>query len=262
MRASPKLAGDIEQRILMDTSLSAEPVLHNMAVLGIDPGSIDAVFLSHCHDDHTGGLPGVIEAIDKPGLPIVAHPELFRPNLWFETSLRILGMTELQQRQIHESGAVPVLVKEPFQLFPGLISTGEIARTTDFEVSEIGAYNVVDGRLEEDPLLDDMSLVVNVKGKGLVIITGCGHAGIINIVRHAQRITGIDRVDGIMGGFHLIDRTPDQIEKTVEALLAVDARWVVSGHCTGFEANKMISSALGERFNLLHSGKHVVVSSQ
>ena len=255
-------SGDIRQRVLMDTSLSAEPVLHNMAALGIDPTSIDVLFLSHCHDDHTGGLIGVLEAIQKPGLPIVAHPAIFRQNLWFEQSLRILGMTESQQHRIRDTGAIPVLVKEPFELCPGLVSTGEVERTTDFEVSEIGAYNVKDGVLEEDPLLDDMSLVVNVRNKGLVIVTGCGHAGIINIARHAKKITGVDQVEGLMGGFHLIDRTEDQIQKTVEALVGLEPGWVIPGHCTGFEANKMISIALGNAFAQLHAGKHVVVASE
>ncbi len=254
-------SGDIHKRILMDTSLSAKPILHNMDILGIDPSSIDMVFLSHCHDDHTGGLVGMLKAIGKQRIPIIAHPTIFRQNYWFESSLRYLGITENDQREIRDSGAILVLVKEPFELCPGVVSTGEVERVTDFEISAIGAYNVEDGKLVEDQLLDDMSVVVNVKGKGLVIVTGCGHAGVINIIRHSRKITGIDKVEGIIGGFHLIDRSEEQIGKTVEALLKIDSSWVVSGHCTGFEANKRISTALGDKFSLLHAGKKLVVSA-
>ncbi len=251
-------SGDVHKRILMDVGQSSEPILHNMDILGIDPTSIDMIFLSHCHYDHTKGLTGILQEIKKEEFPIVAHPTIFRPNYVLKPYLRYIGITqENSEERIKESGGRLVLVREPFELLPGVISTGEVERTTDFEVSTVGAYNVEDGKLVKDQILDDMSLIVNVRGKGLVIVTGCGHAGIINIIRHSMKITGVSRIEGLIGGFHLIEASEERIEETVEALSKIDLGWVFSGHCTGFAASKRMSTVLGDKFNLLHAGKRL-----
>lgn len=248
----------VRKKILMDAGQSSTPILHNMTILGIDPTSVDMIFLSHCHYDHTKGLVGMLQAIQREDIPIIAHPTLFRPNFLTEPYLRPIGITEENSRKrIEDNGGCLVLVREPFELLPGVMSTGEVERVTDFEEARIGAYNIEDGRLVEDQILDDMSLIVNVKGKGLVIVTGCGHAGIVNIVRHSIGITGIDSIEGLIGGFHLIEASDERIEKSAEALAEFDPGWVCPGHCTGFAANKRISTVLGEKFKLLHTGKRI-----
>ncbi|MEA3460205.1 MAG: MBL fold metallo-hydrolase, partial [Chloroflexota bacterium] len=240
-------SGDVHKRVLMDVGQSSEPILHNMGILGIDPTSIDMIFLSHCHYDHTRGLVGMLQAIQKEDIPIIAHPTIFRENYVLKPYLRHIGITEENSRErIKESGGCLFLVKEPFELLPGVISTGEVERTTDFEEAQIGSYNVENGELVEDQILDDMSIVVNAKGKGLVIVIGCGHAGLINIIKHSTKITGVNRIEGVVGGFHLIEASKERIEKTVEALSKLDLGWVFAGHCTGFAANKAMSTALGD----------------
>lgn len=248
----------VRKKILMDVSQSSEPILHNMNILGIDPTSLDMIFLSHCHYDHTKGLVGMLQAIQKEGIPIIAHPTIFRPNYVLKPYLRHIGITgENSKERIEENGGCLVLAREPFELLPGVISTGEVERVMDFEEARIGAYNIEDGKLVEDQILDDMSLIVNVRGKGLVIVTGCGHAGIINMIRHSMKITGVSRIEGLIGGFHLIEASEESIEKTVEALSKIDLGWVFSGHCTGFAANKRMSTVLGDKFSLLHAGKRL-----
>jgi 7,8-dihydropterin-6-yl-methyl-4-(beta-D-ribofuranosyl)aminobenzene 5'-phosphate synthase len=255
-------SGETEKRILMDVGQSSLPILHNMSILDINPASIDMVFLSHCHYDHTQGLVEMLRSIGKEGLPIVAHPTLFRPNVILKPYLKHIGVTEENSEdQIKQSGGSPVLIREPFELLPGVVSSGEVERTTDFEVSSLDAYNVENGKLQRDPILDDMSLIVNVRDKGLVIVTGCAHAGIVNIIRHSIGLTGAQQIEGIIGGLHMIDAGAERIEKTVQALTEIGPAWVLAGHCTGFPASISMSTALGDRFGLLHAGMTVSVGS-
>ena len=134
---------------------------------------------------------------------------------------------------------------------PGVVTTGEVERRTSYEPLE-NVFNDVDGELVQDPEVDDMSLVVNVKNRGLVILAGCSHAGIVNIMRQARRMTGIERIDAVIGGFHLRVAGDEQLSKTVEELSKAES--ISAGHCTGFEALKAISDRMGDRFSLLQCG--------
>jgi 7,8-dihydropterin-6-yl-methyl-4-(beta-D-ribofuranosyl)aminobenzene 5'-phosphate synthase len=246
------------RRILLDAGQDAAPILHNMEILGIGPGSIDAVFLSHCHYDHTGGLVGVLSAIGRE-IPVIAHPAVFRDNYTFKPFLRNIGVTlENSQEAVKAAGGQLFLTGEPFAIMPGVFSTGEVPRRIDFEDQGIGTYNLEDGHITPDSLRDDMSLVVNVTGRGLVILSGCGHAGIINIVNHAREITGIQKVAVVMGGFHLIGASEERIRKTAAAFDR-DIGRVIPGHCTGLAAYSEFSRTLGDRFDSLHVGKIVSV---
>ncbi|MFP4481451.1 MAG: MBL fold metallo-hydrolase [Thermovirgaceae bacterium] len=243
------------QRILMDTGQSALPILHNLKILGIEPSSIDAVVLSHCHYDHTAGLAETLEAIGKKELPVIAHPGIFRPNYIFDPVIRNIGVTRENGREaIERAGGELVLVDEPFEVAPGVVATGEVPRKRDFEKQGIGTYNIEGGKVTPDEIRDDLSLAVNVAGKGLAVVSGCSHAGIINIIDWSKEITGKDRVDVVIGGFHLIEATQERIEKTAAALVELDVKKIVTGHCTGLPALCEFRSVLGERFEQLHAG--------
>lgn len=247
-----------ESRILVDAGQSPEPILDNMSILQVDPTTIDIIFLSHCHDDHTGGLVGILQAIDRPGVPVVAHPSIFRRSYLLKPRLRHIGMPSVDAHaEVVKSGGAPVLLSKPARLCPGVLSTGEVERTTDFESPTLEAYNLQAGALVPDPLLDDLSLVVDVRDVGLVIVTGCSHAGIVNIVRHAKSITGIDTVGGIVGGLHLVDAHENRIQKTVRELSNEPTLRVCAGHCTGFSASAALQDAFGARFSLIHAGEQI-----
>ena len=244
-------SGDREMRLLVDTGLFPGSLLNNMGILGIDPGSIDSIFLTHCHYDHTGGLGGLLEKT-REGVPIVAHPSVFRRCYVKKPRLRFIGIPERSGRDvIVERGGNLVLRSGPYELMPGVVTTGEVERRTSYEPLE-NVFNDVDGDLVQDPELDDMSLVVNVGSLGLVILAGCSHAGIVNIMWQARRITGVEKIHAVIGGFHLRVAGEEQLSKTVEELSKADT--VSAGHCTGFKALKAISDSMGDSFSLLQCG--------
>ncbi|MCF8011431.1 MAG: MBL fold metallo-hydrolase [Clostridiales bacterium] len=248
-----------EKRIILDAGQSAGPILHNMDHLGIDPGATDALLLSHCHYDHTQGLVGLLKAVNK-SVPVIAHPEIFRENCIFKPFLRNIGITEENgPGAVQAAGGRMFLTAEPFEIMPGVISTGEVPREVSFEEQGIGTYNLVNHSIENDAIMDDMSIVVNVRGKGLLILVGCSHAGIVNIINHARRVTGIEKVEGVIGGLHLIEAGEERIEKTAEALKDMEVGWAAAGHCTGFRACSVLSRVLGSSFDLIHSGKVIEV---
>lgn len=242
----------VTKRMMVDTGLTSKALLHNMEILGVDPKSIDFIFLTHCHYDHTGGLGGLLEKT-REGVFVVAHPDVFRLCYTLKPAMRYIGIPDGNGREvIEERGGHLMLASAPFELIPGVLSTGEIERLTSYEPLE-NVFILRDGELVQDPELDDISLVVNVKGQGLVILAGCSHAGIVNIMRQARRVTGVDEVIAVIGGFHLRIAGEEQLTETVAELSKAGV--VCAGHCTGFKALKLISDEMGERFNLLQCGK-------
>lgn len=252
--------GAQRRNILMDVGQNAQALLFNMKELGVDPGRIDAICLSHGHYDHTGGLVEVLRAIGKRQLPVVAHPETFHPHLSSDPFLRSVGVDSLNgPSRLEEAGAALLLCRDPLQLMPGLTTTGEVPRRTDFEEACEIFKTIEQGRLKADTLPDDLSLIARLNGKGLVIITGCSHAGIVNILRASEELAGTDRIEGIVGGLHLWDAPGQRIKKTVQALQQMNIGWVAAGHCTGFRAQVELFLAFQDRFKPLSSGMVITV---
>ena len=207
----------VSNSFLVDTGVSENGVIHNADILGVDFGKINGIILSHGHLDHFAGLVNIIKRISSSrkastnNIDIFTHPDAFLRR-WeiFPDGSRVkspvLCEQELQQLGgiIHKNTAVTYL---PSKESPLLAITGEILRETSFERGFPYQYTedpTNEKNLIPDPLIrDDQALVVNISDKGLVILTGCGHAGIINTINYAKKITGIDRIHAIIGGFHL-----------------------------------------------------------
>jgi 7,8-dihydropterin-6-yl-methyl-4-(beta-D-ribofuranosyl)aminobenzene 5'-phosphate synthase len=246
---------DLSKRILVDVGQNPSALLHNMSLLGIQPSAIDALFLTHCHYDHTQGTVAVLKAVGKKGLPVVAHPDTFRLHFVKDPYLRHVGlMPEDSRPKIEKAGGLLFLTTDPFPFLPGLITTGEVRRQTDFEEVGIPLFTLVDGRLVQDRMMDDISLVAQVQDKGLVIVTGCSHAGIVNIVKHSVEMTGENRIAAILGGFHLLAASEERMRKTAEALSQFDIELISAGHCTGFKAQVALYQTFKDRFKPLQTG--------
>ena len=243
--------GPEKMRILMDTGASPEVTLHNFALLEIDPADLDMIILSHGHYDHTGGLVGVLGDVHRR-IPVLAHPQIFSPKLKISPFLKYIGLP-FSRAKAEAAGAVFLLSRSPVPLAEGLTTTGEVKRDEPLETVE-GFWTVRNGQYCQDSILDDQALVANVDGKGLVVISGCAHAGIINTVRQAQRITGIKEVYAVIGGFHLSSVIPERVEATAKSLGRFDPEVVRPGHCTGQRAVSRLQEVLGDRCQPLSCG--------
>ncbi|MGB9866478.1 MAG: MBL fold metallo-hydrolase [Bacillota bacterium] len=249
------------RRLIVDVGQDPATLEHNMTLLGIDASNIDGVVLTHCHYDHTSGVASLLARCCKKDIPVIAHPQLFRPNFTASPALKYLGMrTSDSPENLSAAGGSLILSSDPLQVLPGLCTTGEVPRVTPFEAEPGPFLTLVDGRLAEDKMMDDMALVANVKGRGIVVVTGCSHSGIVNIVKRAMEIYPGFKLEAIVGGFHLIKASNEQIRLTAESLRAYEPAWVCAGHCTGFKAQVALQLALGERFSLLHSGSSFALS--
>jgi len=246
---------EIKKRILFDTGQSAEPVLYNMKILGIDPKTIDMIFLSHCHYDHTQGLVGILKEIKKTDIPIVADPEIFRSNFVLSPSKRQIGMLEENTREnIEKNGGKLVLASDPFQLMNGVLSTGEIRNRIEFEEESTEFYTLKNQKVCKDNMSDDMSLIIRLSG-GIVVVSGCSHAGIVSITSKARKLTRNSEIKAIIGGFHLIDAEEEKIDRTISELKRMNVQKIFTGHCTGLKAECAFQKVWKDKFEKLYSGK-------
>ncbi len=244
------MSEDGEKHILYDTNSEAMPILRNLAILGKSLDQVTTIFLSHCHYDHTDGLMGILETMDRP-INVIAHPEIFRPCFEIDPDgIRHIGIVGHNREDFEQAGAIFTLTDAPLNLMTGVTTSGEIDRVTSFEVLE-DLYTIVDGKVIQDHERDDSAVLLNLD-EGLVIITGCCHAGIVNTMSHAKKITGVDKIHAVIGGLHLIDASEEKVEKSIEALTEVD--WVFAGHCTGFDGLQRIASKFGDRFAHIQTG--------
>ena len=250
----------IKKNVLVDVAQNPTALLENINMMQISLSCIDAVVLTHCHYDHTQGLGTIIKEIGKKDLPIIAHPDIFRLNFITDPYLRHVGVMDGDKKtDIEASGGSLYLTKDPLEIMPGLITTGEVERVTDFEEVGINLFTIDNGEVKTDPMLDDISVVANIKGRGLVIVTGCSHAGIVNITRQAIKLTDTEKIHGIIGGFHLIEASESRIKKTVQALKEFNPDWIYAGHCTGFRAQVELYNTFKDRFSPLHTNMIVEV---
>lgn len=244
--------GSREHTVLMDAGIGATCLFHNADLLNLDLTQVGSVVLSHGHFDHFGGL---LELLSRsPGaMSLALHPDAFlERRLNVPTVGRPVGMPTLDQAALEEAGAVLHQVSQPSTWASDLVlATGEVERVTSFERGFPWAEAKIDGQWVTDPFHDDQGLAVNVKGKGLVVIGACSHAGIINTVKQAQKAAQTEAVHAVLGGFHLTGQVFEPvIGPTIEAMKAIGPHYVVPMHCTGWTAINRFAKEMPDQFVL------------
>jgi 7,8-dihydropterin-6-yl-methyl-4-(beta-D-ribofuranosyl)aminobenzene 5'-phosphate synthase len=252
-------AGGNSSSLLFDFGFSEDGAARNAATLGADMRSVKAMVLSHGHSDHTGGIVNLSAELKgkERGVEFVCHPGAFARHryLKFGEEIRVY-FPEFNKDMVMKRGFKLVETKDPYPLLGGhALFLGEIPRTTDFEKGFPIAFREESGKEQPDAIEDDSGVVMNVKGKGLVILTGCAHAGIVNTVRHAVATTGVERICAVIGGFHLSGPFFEPIiERTTAELKAMNPLYVIPTHCTGRKAIMHMEKEMPGQFILNMSG--------
>jgi 7,8-dihydropterin-6-yl-methyl-4-(beta-D-ribofuranosyl)aminobenzene 5'-phosphate synthase len=244
------LAEGKSHSILFDTGNSPNGVVENSTRMGLDLSEIESIVLSHGHYDHSGGLLSVLKAINKFDLPIIVHDDMFTKRGVENQDGSIRPYPEFPSKEMLSSTRL-ISTKQPLLIANGLaLVTGEIPRQTSYEKGFLPHRAFVHGSWHPDPWIwDDRAFIIRVKGKGLVIFTGCAHAGIINTVQYSQTIAGSDGVYAVIGGFHLAGKEGEsRIEQTVKELKRTNPKLVVPSHCTGWRAMCTIANGLPDAF--------------
>ncbi len=240
-----------QRKILFDTGWESDPLLHNMDKLGINISDIDALVLSHCHYDHTGGLTKLIGK-ENAKFKLIAHKDITRPVYSLKPEIHYIGLDEKLLSDLPRERLM--LLANETEIDPDIWITGTIPRVTDFERPEEDVYVLKDGILLEDPEEDDMALVFNLGEEGIVVVSGCSHAGIVNTLYKSMDLTANKKIKAVIGGFHLIDLSWEVRKKTVEEMGKLDIGHVWSGHCTGFDAEYLLREKFGERHDMFYTG--------
>ena len=253
--------GDGSRSMVFDFGFSEHGAPFNADALGVDLSTVETMVLSHGHMDHFGGLVPLAKKTGKTGVELVLHPAALRKPRYIKVTedLRVY-LPSLTTERLEDASVSVVETRESRLILDGaLLYLGEIPRRTEFEKGFPRMFYDDNGEEKQDPIEDDTAIVANVKGKGLVILSGCAHAGIINTVKYAQEVTGVDSVHVVMGGFHLTGTDFEPIiEPTVEALKDLDPQYVVPTHCTGRKAIMHIEKEMPEKFLLNMSGTTMV----
>jgi 7,8-dihydropterin-6-yl-methyl-4-(beta-D-ribofuranosyl)aminobenzene 5'-phosphate synthase len=253
--------GDESRSIIFDFGFSEHGASFNADALGVDLTSVEAMVLSHGHMDHFGGLARLAKRTGKTGIELVLHPAALRKSRYIKIAEnRRLNFPPLTRELLDQARVTVVEAEEPGLLLDGsLLFLGEIPRRSEFEKGFPRMFYEDEGEEKWDPIEDDTAIVANVRNRGLVILSGCAHAGIINTTRYAKEVTGVGQLYVVMGGFHLTGQHFESIiAPTIDALKELNPQYVVPSHCTGRKAVMLMEREMPEKFLLNMSGTKMV----
>jgi 7,8-dihydropterin-6-yl-methyl-4-(beta-D-ribofuranosyl)aminobenzene 5'-phosphate synthase len=249
---------ECRDRIFLFDTGQGKSLLNNSRILEKNLKNIEFLYLSHGHYDHTLGIPDLLTI--KSPLTIYAHPDIFKDRVWIkDDKKKFIGMP-FKRSYLEGLGAKFSLSKEFCQIGKGIYSSGEITRKTPFEKIDAGMKITDDNNnLIDDKILDDHSLAINTS-KGLVIILGCAHSGIINIINHFAEKVGTNEIYAVLGGTHLGFASSLQIEETIKAIEKYNIKKLGASHCTGLEVAAKLYNKLKDRFFFASVGEALEVN--
>jgi 7,8-dihydropterin-6-yl-methyl-4-(beta-D-ribofuranosyl)aminobenzene 5'-phosphate synthase len=244
-------------RLLMDAANSPLPLMNNIEALEHNLDEVDAMVLSHGHPDHYGGLQEILNR-RQTSLPVYFHKDCCHPKLLITPRGRV-GPWKLDREALAKGGAEMHENTGPALVLDQVLLTGTVQASTPYETPLPGPKRVIGGVEEIDPFTDEQALVANVEGQGLVILGGCSHPGIVNMVKYAQKLTGVSEIAAIIGGFHLTAGGPDLIRSTIAGLKELNPKILLAGHCTGFKALTQLALAFPDTFMVSCVGTKVTI---
>jgi 7,8-dihydropterin-6-yl-methyl-4-(beta-D-ribofuranosyl)aminobenzene 5'-phosphate synthase len=243
--------------LLFDFGFSEDGAAKNTALLGLNLREVEAAVLSHGHSDHTGAMKALGAAIGRKNIPLVVHPAAFKAPRYLKLGEELkFYFPKVTREGVKDAGFDLVESETPYPLLDGtVLFLGGIPRRTDFEKGFPIAHRLEEGKEVRDAIEDDTSVITNLKNKGLVILSGCAHAGIVNTVQYAVEVTGVSQVHAVMGGFHLSGPFFEPIiGRTAEELQKFSPAYVIPTHCTGRKAMMEIEKKMPGQFILNMAG--------
>jgi len=235
-------------------------ILHNAQCLKKDLSSIKSIFLSHGHYDHTGGLPSVLKLNKK--VKVYAHPDIFSKKYALlktngKETQKYIGMK--YKKDYYEKRGAEFIFNSFFsEVAEGIYLTGEVPRTTNFEKGDPRLIVNKNGNLIPDPLLDDQSLILKTK-RGLVVVLGCTHSGLINTTKHVVSHFKDEKLDIVVGGTHLGFLKENQLDQTISHLKHYDFKRIGASHCTGLKAAARLFQEFEDKFFFANAGTSIEI---
>jgi 7,8-dihydropterin-6-yl-methyl-4-(beta-D-ribofuranosyl)aminobenzene 5'-phosphate synthase len=249
---------------LFDYGTDFRGVGRNMELLAIDFKKVEALGLSHDHFDHQAALVQLLKSKSeglRKGIPFYVGEKTFL-GTFMSRAGNIVSLEALKREEIESLGFVKIVeVKDPTPIVPGAYLTGKIEQVTDYEQISAMFVAINGDEFVQETFSGEQAVILNAKGKGLVVLSGCAHRGIVNTVKHAQKVTGIEKVHAVIGGFHLIGASPELIRKTIADMKSVSPDYIVPTHCTGFEAIVAFAKEMPDQFIISTAGTKYILTA-